>query len=406
MKILFLAPYAPFPPRGGGEQRMYHMLRLTAERHDVHLLTFVADDNVARALEPLRSLCGVHTVQAPVHSLPRRVRTLVGSGTPDMVLRGQDERFAHALAQLLNGCRFDVVQAESIEMAQYGRFQRRRVGDEPLWVYDAFNAEYLIQRRAFFTDIGRMRKLPIAVYSFVQWMKLWNYERSLARRFDLAFAVSHPDRRYLSKLAPRLPVMVVPNGVDTMYFQRHVPASGEEPPVVLFTGTLDFRPNIDALAWFVGNVWRVVRSRRPNLRFCVVGQRPTPEVQQLGGVPGVEIIGPVDDVRPWFNRAAGYVLPMRVGGGVRLKLLETWSMGLPCVTTTLGTEGVDGFVAGEHALVADDAAAFANAIERLLDEPALRSAIAQRGRHLVEDRYDWRPIVAHMEQMWQRHRGS
>ncbi len=400
MKILFLAPYAPYPPRGGGQQRMYQMLRLVAEQHDVHLLTFVANRESAAALAPLRAFCTVHTIQAPVHSIERRLRTLLTSTVPDMALRGSDEQFVQALRYLLESAQFDVVQAESIEMVQYGRLKSSSERS-PLWVYDAFNAEYLIQRRAFLTDIGSIRRMPVAAYSLIQWLKLRAYEQSLARRFDLALTVSLDDQAHLGRLAPGLASAVVPNGVDIEFFQAA--DAPETEPMVLFTGTLDYRPNIDAVSWFVREVWPVLHAKRPTLRFSVVGQRPTPELRELGRVPGVEIVGPVDDIRPWFGRSVIYVLPMRVGGGVRLKLLETWSMQVPCVTTTMGAEGVAGFVAGDHALIADDVQSFARQVERLLDDPLERLRIARAGRALVTERYEWRSIVAHMVEVWKRH---
>jgi glycosyltransferase involved in cell wall biosynthesis len=147
----------------------------------------------------------------------------------------------------------------------------------------------------------------------------------------------------------------------------------------------------------------MIRAAHPHLRLCVVGQRPAAAVQALSATPGVEIAGPVADVRPWFAHAAAYVLPMRVGGGVRLKLLETWAMELPCITTTLGAEGVDGFEPGVHALIADDPHHFATHVLSILANPEQGQALAVAGRHLVTERYDWAPIVSRMEQSWSAH---
>ncbi len=413
LKVLFLSPYLPFPPRSGGESRIYHLLRLSAEHHEVHLLTLTPAraPGVDRALAALGKLCAVTAIPARAHTLPRRIRTFGLSALPDMALRGQSPEFEQALCSLLEREPLDVVQAESIEMAQYGaaaRTIRARRGI-PLLCYDAFNAEYQLQRRAFFTDIGRMRSLPVAFYSLVQWQKLLRYERRLARRFDLVFAVSEVDRRTLATITrtPRR-VEVVPNGVDTSYFAGSgrpaaevVHRAGIQPPSILFTGTLDFRPNVDAVTWFVRNVWEPLHNRRPELRFRVVGQRPVGAVEELGTIAGVDVVGAVEDVRPWFAATRAYVLPMRIGGGVRLKLLEAWAMGAPCVTTSLGAEGVEGFQAGVHALVADEPAAFGRAVERLLDDHALAGRLAGAGSELAAA-YDWRPIFGRMERAWCR----
>ncbi len=418
MKVLFLAPYLPYPPRGGGQLRIFHLLRLAAERHDVHLLTLVHGDpssaGNAAALARLRELCAVDAVPAPVHTSTRRLRALTLSTLPDMVLRGHEPRFTIAHRSLLPRERFDIVQAESIEMAQYGRpvahagkpYQRH--GQLPLFCYDAFNAEYVLQRRAFLTDLRHPRKLPAAAYSLLQWRKLLRYERGLARNFDLVLAVSEPDRRIIQRASPDVPIAVVPNGVDTDFFQFRHPrsvhrAASEHRPYLLFTGTLDFRPNIDAVRWFVDAIWPRVRTRSPGLEFCVVGQRPAPDIMALSSSPGVRVVGPVEDVRPWFEGASAYVLPMRVGGGVRLKLLETFAMGLPCVTTSLGAEGLAGLKAGMHALVEDTPDGFATAIERLLADRPLARRLAESGRRLVVLDYDWRAVARRMEDAWNAH---
>jgi polysaccharide biosynthesis protein PslH len=412
LNVLFLAPYLPFPPHGGGKLRMYHLLRLAARRHNVHLLTLAQVEDSAEGVARLREMCDVTVLPAARHTLGRRLRALAFSTTPDMLLRGKETRFAETLASLLGSRKWDVVQAESIEMTQYGRTTgaAQTTSDVvPLYCYDAFNAEYLLQKRAFLTALRQPRMLHAAAYSLVQWHKLRRFEQRLARRFDLLFAVSKIDGRILADLAPGIEIEVVPNGVDTHYFSPTAlettashPVSDKRGRYLLFTGTLDFRPNVDALSWFVKAMWPELRGRFPSLRLCIAGQRPAPGVQELGSVQGVEVIGPVNDMRQLFADASVYVLPMRIGGGVRLKLLEAWAMGVPCVTTTLGAEGVTGFEPGVHALVADEAEAFAQAVERLLADQTLAGKLAMAGRELVERHYDWQPIFERMEAAWER----
>ena len=393
---------------------MYQILRLLGPRHTIHLLAFahsiIGLQPVEHALAPLSEFCTVETVPPPAHTPERRLRALLLSADPDMVLRGKDPRFAERLRDVLAREHFDVVQAESIEMAQYTALlsdrgaTAPRASPAPLRCYDAWNAEYHLQRRASLTALRRLHTWPIAAYSFIQWRKLRRYETSLRGRFDLAFAVSEADRRTLASLSGGLPVEVVPNGVDTQFFRRAAVEPVQDgpsgTPYLLFTGTLDFRPNVDAILWFVRSVWEPLRALHPGLRLCIVGQRPVEAIRRLAGVVGVQVIGTVPDVRPWFAGARAYVLPMRVGGGVRLKLLEAWAMGLPCITTSLGAEGVPEFRADEHALVADGAVAFGQAVERVLQDDALAARLGAAGRRLVEQRYDWRPIMERMEEAW------
>jgi sugar transferase (PEP-CTERM/EpsH1 system associated) len=401
VKLLFLAPYPPYPPRGGGQQRMYQFVRRAAQHHQIWLLTFSPSPAATQALDPLRSLCEVITAPPPPHTSGKRLRTLLASPLPDMALRGRSPLFRRALDDLLRRTPFDIVQAESIEMAQYGR----PPGPDPaapLYVYDAFNAEYLLQRRAFVTDLRQPRKLPIALYSLIQWRKLHHYETQLGQRCAGALAVSADDAAALRRLAPRLPVAVVPNGVDADYFRRDAvtePAPAAT-PYVLFTGTLDFRPNIDAVTWFARHALPLVQAALPATRFVVVGRNAAPEVLACAQLPGVQIVGEVEDVRPWFHSAAAYVVPMRIGGGVRLKVLEAFAMEQAVVATTMGVEGIEGFTAGEHALLADQPAAFAAHVIALLRDPDQGRRLGARARTLAL-RYDWQAIVPRMIETWQ-----
>ncbi len=404
MKLLFLAPYPPYPPRGGGQQRMYQWIRHLARDHELWLLTFSGSSTATEALAPLRNLCHVVTVPAPPHGVGRRLRTLVGSLEPDMALRGRSAAFVRAFDELRSTIPFDVIQAESIEMVQYGA-QRTHKG--PLYVYDAFNAEYVIQQRAFWTDLRTPRKLPAAAYSFLQWRKLRSYEARLAERFGGMLTVSGDDAKIMHELSPALPIGVVPNGVDTKYFHRRSssPPLGSK-PYVLFTGTLDFRPNIDAVTWFVQAVLPLVRQQQPQIRFAVVGRNPAPALLALGEQAAVEIVGEVVDVRPWFDGASAYVVPMRIGGGVRLKLLEALAMEQPVVATPMGAEGVEGLQPDTHALLASQPVEFAAHVLRVLGDPLLAQRLRAAGRALVVERYDWQSIVPRMVGFWDAWRGA
>ncbi len=376
---------------------MYQFIRHVARDHEVWLLVFSPDETASAALEPLREFGHVTTVPLPAHTPQKRLRTLVTSPLPDMALRGKSVVFQQELASLLTRVPFDVVQAESIEMTQYGIRQPNR---SPLYVYDAFNAEFVIQRRAFSTDVRQLRKLPVAAYSFLQWHKLRAYEARLGSRFDGVLAVSAEDAATLSRVTPSSSIGVVPNGVDTEFFQPQEAVQSEQ-PYILFTGTLDYRANVDAVQWFVNEVLPRVQAVWPDLRFVVVGRNPTAAVLELGGRRVVEVVGEVADVRPWFHNAAAYVVPMRIGGGVRLKLLEALAMGQPVVSTPMGAEGIDGLQPGVHALLAERPDDFAVRLLSVLNDQDLAERLGNAGRHLVVERYDWRAIVPRMIAQWQ-----
>jgi polysaccharide biosynthesis protein PslH len=417
-RILVLAPYPPYPPRGGGAQRIYQLVRGLAARHELTCLAFAPGPEAAEALAPLRQLCRLEVVLGPTpRSLARRALTTLASTLPDMALRNASKDYAARLAALLAEP-FDIVQAESIEMARYldgiarsgppGRAGRRR----PWLVLDQFNAEYLLQKRAALNSLGalappntlaaapraQLRNLLGAGYSLAQWRKLARYERRLIGLADATVVVSAEDLRALREVAGPFRSAVVPNGVDCAFFTPS-PAAHNDAPSLVFTGTLDYRPNVDAVCWFASEVLPRLRARRPELRLRLVGRAPTPAVRALAADPAVEVTGEVADVRPYIAAAAVYIVPMRIGGGIRLKLLEALAMQAPVVSTALGAEGVVGLVPGEHCLIADDAGAFAEAVLRLIDHPARARQLGLAGRRLAAA-YDWPLIVPRLDALY------
>lgn len=395
MKILVLSPYPPYPPRGGGALRVYNLVRGLAGRHEVTLLSFAPDAAAVAGMAPLREQCRVATVLGPPRrSLARRALTTVVSPLPDMALRNAAPAYTEALSRLLAAQRFDVVLAESIEMAGCALAAR---GLGPRLVLDQFNAEYLLQRRAALTDLRRLA-LPGGLYSLIQWRKLARYETRLLKTLDRVLVVSAEDRAALRRLHPDADPAVVPNGVDSEAVRPGVVRGDYGPASLVFTGTLDFRPNIDALGWFVDEVLPLVRRRRPDARLLVVGRAAGPAVRALGDGEAVEVVGEVPDVRPYIDGSAVYVVPMRIGGGSRLKLLEALAMEAPVVSTPMGAEGVEGLRDGEQLLVAASPAAFAAAVLRLIERPALGADLGRAGRAHVVTHYDWRVIVPRLEE--------
>lgn len=270
-----------------------------------------------------------------------------------------------------------------------------------------------MQKRAALTSLralmrvqrpgGYARAAAGAGYSLVQWRKLARYEQQVLGACDGVLAVSEEDRRTLEALQPQARIGVVPNGVDTAEFSRAALGSKRlafRAPTLVFTGTLDFRPNVDAALWFAREVLPLVRARRPEVQFVLVGKRPAPALRQLATEGLAVVVGEVPDARPYIAGAAVYVVPMRIGGGVRLKLLEALALEAPVVSTSMGAEGVAGLRAGVHSLLADQPAAFAAAVLRLLDERGFAQQLGAAGRALVSAHYDWSTIVPRLEQLY------
>ena len=387
MKILALTPYAPWPAHGGGTMRMYQLLKGLTRQHAVTVLTFAPDAGQLGVLQ--KALPGIQW-QVVVGPAPRRLWQRAFDTAfhpwPDMALRNHDHGYYVRLHELCEHGGFDIVIGFSIEMVPYlGIAQSYGLPTH----YDAFNAEYVIQRRAFLTDIRVPRRWHAALYSLLQWFKLWRYERQRLRFVDSASVVSVGDAGVLQPQAPDTPLTVVPNGVDTAFFAREAIAAAPAPvPTVVFSGTLDYRANVDAVCWFAAAVLPLVRAAIPAVQCVVVGQRPALVLQELAAAGVLTLTGALDDVRPALCAGWVYVVPMRIGGGARLKVLEAMALELPIVTTSMGAEGIDAIPAGV-VTIADEPAAFAAAVIAQLHAPQTNPA----ARRFAAAHYDWRTIV-------------
>ena len=401
MKILFLTPQSPYPPRQGTTIRNYNLIRLLAQKHTIDLFTFLAPGEKIEPGNRLFALCRqIVTAPQPTRSLARRAVGTFTALRPDMGLRLESQGAYARLTNLLAGDRYDLVQVEGIEMAAYGLAALAAQPHARL-VFDDHNAEYLLQKRSALVDLGKPRRWPAAFYSLIQWQKLQRYEQMICRRADAVVAVSEPDRSALLRLAPDGLIDVVPNGIDLADFPfAQSVAPPQKPPTLVFTGKMDYRPNVDAILWFVQEVLPLVQARQPDVHLQVVGMNPHPRLAAVNGLPGVEITGAVDDVRPYIDSAAIYVVPLRVGGGTRFKVLEALASGKPLVSTSLGVEGL-GVQDGRELLIADDPQAFAGAVLRLLADQAgggeLCAGLRVAGRRFVETHYAWEKIVPRLE---------
>ncbi len=405
-RILVLTPQFPYPPHQGTTIRNYHLVAGLARRQQVHLLSF--GDPAQSQGTPLDALCqSVQVVPPPQHSTRQRLKGLLLSRLPDMAQRLPSASFQAALTATLEREDPDVVEVEGIELAQY-LFQVaecRGVGQRPLLVFDDHNAEYVLQQRAFETDVRQPGRWIGAAYSFVQWQRLRGYERRACLTADRVVAVSEADAFALQRLVPGLEPAVVPNGVDMDYYTAPIspldPPEGPEGWDLVFTAKMDFRPNVDAVLWFVREVLPLIRRESPATRFWAVGKDPHPRLAPLASAPGVRLTGWVADVRPYIARAAVYVIPLRIGGGTRLKVLEAMAMGKAIVSTTLGCEGFE-LVPGQELAIADAPAEFAATVLALLRDPERREAMGRAGRRLAASRYDWRMIVPKLEKVHER----
>jgi len=401
VKILLLTPQLPYPPHQGTSLRNFHIIRGLAARHDVYLLSFVEEngDGNRDVPEPLQTLCaGVTTVPAPRRTLAQRLWRMASRGRPDMAHRLESVAFERALHAVLLERGSGVVQIEGIELARYMPAVRQLCGDCRL-VFDDHNAEAALQYSAFLTDARRPRRWPTAAYSFVQTLRLRRFERWACRMADAVTVVSEADGRAIRRLAPDVEPVVIPNCIDVGAYRRP-PESTVPRYDVVFTGKMDYRPNVDAVAWFGREIWPLIRRARPETSWAVVGQKPHARLGWLRQVPGVTVTGRVPTIQPYLAGASVYVMPLRMGSGTRLKMIEAMAAEKAIVSTPMGAEGYD-VSDGQQLLLAETASDFAEAVVRLLRDIEERERLGAAAVTFAAA-YDWRKVIPRFDQVYER----
>lgn len=399
MKLLLLTPQSPYPPRQGTTLRNYYLLRHFAANCELHLFTCLSPHDSHRPAPVLSRFCArIEAFRQPHRPLKRRLRDALLSSRPDMALRLAHKQAHAKLQQMLAEETYDLVQVEGIEMAPYGCQILQTPACPPPVVFDNHNVEFLLQKRAALMDASNLQRWHAAGYSLLQWQKLYRYERAFCRAVAGTVAVSEPDRHALASLAPDQPIVNVPNGIDVSRYQPQ-PLPSDNPPALVFTGKMDYRPNVDAMLWFGHKVLPRIR-RATAARLLIAGMSPHPALEKLRALPDVEITGAVEDIVPYIHRAAIYLAPMRVGGGTRFKVLEAMACARPVVSTSLGVEGIP-VRNGEHLLIADQPRDFADAILSLLHDQAAGGqcsrALGKAARAFVEKHFSWDAILPRLD---------
>jgi glycosyltransferase involved in cell wall biosynthesis len=311
------------------------------------------------------------------------------TGQPFLMVRDDRVDMRCLVDRLAAEERFDVAHADQLNMAQYAI----RVSGA-LKVFDAHNALWLLYKRLWETMSPGLRKWLLGR----DWRLLKEYEGHVCREFDAVLAVSEEDRTALSEAAGcPVDAQVIPIAVDT---DEVALVERPDPTHVLHIGTMYWPPNIGGVLWFIHKVWPLIRERKPGVQFDVIGSRPPQEIVALGGdETGINVTGYVPDPTPYFQRAALMVVPLRAGGGMRVKILNAMSQGIPIVSTTLGYEGIA--VTPEHdILVGDTPEAFAAQVLRVLNDPDLGRQLTANGRRLMKEKYDYRSVCRPLDDVY------
>jgi len=397
MNILWLNAGLLLPLDKGGRLRTWHLMRHLASRHDITYVSFADPSQTSADRDGMQEVCSRLDVIPRTEPLKGTARFHVDAAryvldpVPYAVAKYRSPALAARIRALLDERAFDVVVcdflAPSINLPD--RFPCPAIlfthnVESEIWRRHAENAPSPVMR-------ALMRQ---------QWRRMLRFEGRALSRFDLVLVVSDRDGQTLRELYPgnlRRAIHVVHTGVDTEYFRPdpHARPHGG-PPHLVFTGSMDWLPNEDAMCYFVREILPRIRQLEPETTLSIVGRAPTPAVRRLADDSAVHVTGRVDDVRPHVAAGTVYVVPLRIGGGTRLKIFEAMAMGKAVVSTTIGAEGLP-VTAGHDIVIADEPAQFAEAVVRLARNHGARQRIEAAARKLVVERYDWSAVAGDFE---------
>jgi sugar transferase (PEP-CTERM/EpsH1 system associated) len=387
MKILFLTHRIPFPPNKGDKIRSFHIMNYLTKRHDVYLATMIEDSADVRLVSELRprvSQILFHKI-SPLGSRAKAI-TAIARSTPITVNYFYRRRLQAKIDALIDVVNFDVYFCFSSPMAEY-LFRSRHADDK---ISRAIRVMDLIDVDSYKWSQYALRNggVKARIYRY-EARHLADYEKRIAGYFDRMFLVSEQEMAYFPGGADATRLAVMSNGVDMEFFTPSLPIVAlSAAPSLIFTGVMDYRPNVEGVRWFVERIYPRIQALAPAVRFYVVGSQPTVEVRRLARRSGVVVTGFVEDIRDYLAGAAVCVVPLRIARGIQNKVLEAMAMAKAVVATTAAVEGILARP-GEDFLVADDEESFAGAVLDLLADPCKMRRIGDNARQCVERSYSW-----------------
>ena len=386
MQLLIVYPYVPYPLNRGTYHRVFNLARELGRHHRVDL--FCLDDSNSevhrKVFEEFSERVFFQPFKHP--AWPRFFPDRVCTATPVTVDHWKSSTAADALRQFTSGRHYDLIHFCDLVMWQF----IEPLAKGPLLVMDRSRVDLLFQSEELRNlKLGWKEKLM----RLENLWKLRRYEKKVAGQIFATVVCGPEDEVFLREnVAETARIKVLANGVDEHFFQRdHFPPRPDPAPTVLFCGAMDYSPNVSGISWYFQHCDKALRRLVPGRRVLIVGKNPTTEVRALAEIPGVEVTGEVPDVRPYYQRAWLQMVPLLIGGGTRLKIVESLSLGTPVLSTTTGAQGLK-LENGIHLLLADTPQEFIASLSGLLQDGAMRARLAEQGRKRVLEMYTWRKL--------------
>jgi glycosyltransferase involved in cell wall biosynthesis len=394
MRILFMSQLLPLPLDAGPKIRSYYVLRYLAEAgHEVTLLCFIRPGDSSQDISQLRKICGsveaISLVRSQVRDIAHGLRSLFSS-TPFLIQRDQLASMQQKVEQITGDRSFDALHADQLWMAPYVM----RCPNPTLKVLDQHNAVFMVARRMAEHHHNPVTKALLNREA----SKLENFEHFTCEHFDRVVWVTEEDRRRIGSNdnGHRSRNTVIPIATDP---STQMPVKRPQPFRVTFLGGMHWPPNSEGILWFADTVWPRVTRVVPSAVLTLIGKGAPRRLLRQYCATRLDVPGYVPDLKQYLSETAVFVVPIRSGAGMRVKILDAWCWGLPVVSTSLGAEGIQA-TDGENLLIADDAESFADRVTRVLQDGSVARRLSENGRSAVEMFYDWRKVYKAWDQIY------
>ena len=400
MKVLIIAHKVPYPPRGGATLRNFNLLKECSANNEIHLITFTQEpylrdpNELQKSIDGLKQYCKhVEVFRIPTDNSKLKWYLLLFfnlfSLMPYSTRRFWSSDMAKAIKRHLKEYSFDVIEIGTIALFPYARLAP---GLPKLLIHHNVESELLFRRSK--TAGNPLAKIFLALQAY----KLKRLEKKALRSFEYHTAVSERDKNVLEKLAPEASISVIDNGVDTDFFRpSDLPV---EPDTLVYAGSMSWYPNAEAMLYFAREIWPRLKADVPSIKMNLIGSHAPQELVHFSKKDAnFRLHGFVDDVRPYILNTAVYIVPITVGGGTRLKILDAMAMGKAIVSTSIGCEGIK-TTDGENIMIADDPDEFCRKIQLLFSDENLRKRLGAKARLTAEEHYSWKKIAPRLDDIY------
>lgn len=394
MTILFFTSELPYPLITGSKIKTFNLIKNLSYKHKIILLSFSSEKEKEKdMIDYLKKWClEVKIISMPLIKINLKYRIIrFFSFFPEVIRKYMSKQAKEIFLEILNNYKIDLIHFDAIYVSNYIKYVENIPNVLHQNNIESLNYLSVIKKR----KINKFKKIRL----FLEYYKYKKYEFNICKKFNSCLMVSLEEKKFLEKNCSKAKTDLLLNGVDTDYF-KFIKTEIESFSLI-FTGTMYYEPNVDAMEYFCNEIFPLLKQKIPTVKLYIVGQKPPQKIINFGKDENIIITGFVEDVREYIAKSCIYIVPIRTGGGTKTKILEAWSMEKPIVSTLFGAIGLD-YIPNENIVIADTPSEFANKIIMLFENENMRIKLGKKGKEIIEKKYDYKIISKNLDKIYHK----